>query len=439
MNVLVVGSGGREHAFVDALSRSKGLGRLLAAPGNPGMAEQAECFDVSATDIPGLIALAKDEKVDLVVVGPEAPLVGGIVDALEAEGIAAVGPKKEAAQIEGSKAYMKEICRHAHIPTAQHKAFQEVSEAIAYCETLDRWPSVVKADGLAAGKGVIIVQNAEEAVAAVRGMMLDERFGGAGQRVVVEEFLEGEELSVIALVDGSCVAVLESSRDHKAAFDGDTGPNTGGMGAFSPSRLLSRRTYEQIEERVLLPVVHAMAREGKPFSGFLYAGLMITDEGPYVLEFNARGGDPETEVLMPRLESDALGLFVATAKGQLEEHDDLLWSSNVAFCVVLADGDYPESVTPGKIISGVDKAAARDGIKVFHMGTGLSDGQLVTAGGRVLAVVAMDSSLQSARDRAYEACEDIWFEGMRMRSDIGWRELTPGQSPPPGEELEWAT
>jgi phosphoribosylamine--glycine ligase len=424
MNVVVVGSGGREHAFVDALARSSGIGRLVAAPGNAGMAEQAECVPIAADDIEGQVRLAKDIAADLVVVGPEAPLVAGLVDALEAVGIPALGPSKEAARIEGSKAFMKDLCKRARIPTAGSKAFTSSSEALAYAEMLEAWPTVIKADGLAAGKGVVIAKDQQQAISAVRSMMLDKTFGDAGDRIVFEDFLVGEELSVMALVDGETVAVLEPSRDHKAAFDGDTGPNTGGMGAFSPTRLLTSRTYDQIEERVLIPVVHAMAREGRPFRGILYAGLMLTEDGPMVLEFNARGGDPETEVLMPRLKSDALTLFHGAATGQLAEHADIEWATEAACGVVLADGDYPGKVTPGKRILGVAAAKERPGVSVYHMGTKEEDGHTVTAGGRVLCVVALGRDLQAAKDLAYEAAGDISFDGMRLRTDIGWRELT---------------
>jgi phosphoribosylamine--glycine ligase len=423
MRVLVIGSGGREHAFVDALARSSGLGRLFAAPGNAGIAALAECIDVPIADVARQTALAKDLRAELVVIGPEGPLVGGLVDALEEAGIPALGPNRAAAHLEGSKAFMKEICRRARIPTALHKSFISSSEAIAYAETLDRWPAVIKADGLAAGKGVVIAKDSAAAVGAVRSMMLDQVFGDAGNRVVFEDFLQGEELSIMALVDGETVAVLEPSRDHKAAFDGDQGPNTGGMGAFSPSRLLSRRTYEQIEERILVPVVHAMAREGRSFRGILYAGLMLTGEGPFVLEFNARGGDPETEVLMPRLKTDALALFHATATGGLAGLDGLTWTPEHACGVVLADGGYPGPVQPGKRIFGVDAAAAMPDVRVYHMGTRSRDGHLETAGGRVLCVVGLGPGLQAARDRAYAAAAEISFEGMRMRQDIGWREL----------------
>lgn len=424
MRVLVIGSGGREHAFVDALSRSSTLSKLYAAPGNAGIAAQAECIDVPLTDIARQVALAKDLRAELVVVGPEGPLVGGVVDALADAGIPALGPTRSAAHLEGSKAFMKEICRRARIPTALHKSFTSCSEAIAYAETLDRWPAVIKADGLAAGKGVVIAKDVPSAVGAVRSMMLDQVFGDAGNRVVFEDFLQGEELSIMALVDGETVAVLEPSRDHKAAFDGDTGPNTGGMGAFSPSKLLSRRTYEQIEERVLVPVVHAMAREGRPFRGILYAGLMLTGEGPFVLEFNARGGDPETEVLMPRLKSDALALFHATATGNLAGLEDVAWRPEHACGVVLVDGGYPGATQPGKRIFGVDAAASRPDVRVYHMGTRRRDGHLETAGGRVLCVVGLGAGLAAARERAYAAAAEISFEGMRMRTDIGWRELS---------------
>jgi phosphoribosylamine---glycine ligase len=285
---------------------------------------------------------------------------------------------------------------------------------------------VIKADGLAAGKGVVIAKDVPGAVGAVRSMMLDQVFGDAGNRVVFEDFLQGEELSIMALVDGETVAVLEPSRDHKAAFDGDTGPNTGGMGAFSPSKLLSRRTYEQIEERILVPVVHAMAREGRPFRGILYAGLMLTGEGPFALEFNARGGDPETEVLMPRLQTDALTLFHATATGGLAALEGgVQWRPEHACGVVLADGGYPGPTQPGRRIYGVDAAAQRPDVRIYHMGTRRRDGHLETAGGRVLCVVGLGAGLRAARDAAYAAVSDISFEGMRLRSDIGWRELDP--------------
>jgi phosphoribosylamine--glycine ligase len=423
MNVLVVGSGGREHAFVDALARSRRVGRLLAVPGNAGIAQQAECLDIALTDAARLVTACREREVGLVIVGPEGPLVGGLVDALQEAGIPALGPSRVAAHLEGSKAFMKDLCRRARIPTAGYKVFTTASEAIAYAGQLDRWPHVIKADGLAAGKGVIIAADSTQAIAAVRSIMLDKAFGEAGVRVVFEDFLEGEEISIMALVDGETVAVLEPSRDHKAAFDGDTGPNTGGMGAFSPSRLLTRRTYEQIEERVLIPVVHSMAREGRPFRGILYAGLMLTRDGPFVLEFNVRGGDPETEVLLPRLETDALELFLATASGKLADAPEIKWTRDHACGVVLADGDYPGAVTPGKRILGTDAAAARPGVRVYHMGTRRNEGHLETAGGRVLCIVGLGADLVAARERAYAAVQDVSFSGMRYRTDIGWREL----------------
>ena len=424
MNVLVVGSGGREHAFVDVLSRSSGVGRIYAAPGNGGMAGLAECVPVPVTDVEGLIGLAQAQEVGLVVVGPEGPLVAGLVDALEAVGIPTLGPSKAAAQLEGSKAFCKDLCRRARIPTAAYKTFNSAAEALSYCEGHDRWPSVIKADGLAAGKGVVIVHDSTMAIAAVRDMMLNKHFGDAGDRIVIEDFLVGEELSMIALVDGETVAVLEPSRDHKAAFDGDKGPNTGGMGAFSPTRLLTNRIYEQIEERVLLPTVHALAGAGTPYRGILYAGLMLTADGPYVLEFNVRGGDPEMEVLLPRLKSDALALFLAAATGTLDEFGAVEWNSQHACGVVIADGGYPGPVTKGLPISGTDAAAELDDVFVYHAGTKLENDQLVTNGGRVLCVTGLGDSLQAARDKAYEAVSLIHFENMRCRSDIGWRELT---------------
>jgi len=423
MNVLVVGAGGREHALVDALSRSPSVSRLLAAPGNAGIAEQAECVDVAATDVPGLVELARARGIDLVVVGPEAPLVLGLVDALEDAGVPAMGPRRAAAHLEGSKAFMKDLCRRHRIPTAAYRTFASPSEAIAYVGGLETWPAVVKADGLAAGKGVVVCGGPEEAVAAVRAIMLDRRFGEAGERLVVEDFLQGEELSITALVDGETVCVLEASRDHKAAYDGDTGPNTGGMGAFSPSRLLTPRTYAQIEERILLPTVHAMARAERPYRGLLYAGLMITDDGPVVLEFNVRGGDPEMEVLLPRLRGDAGALFHAAATGGLDAVGEPEWTPRASCGVVLADGGYPATTTPGRRIHGVERAREHEDVRVYHAGTRRRDGHLVTAGGRVLCVVALGDDLAHARARAYAAVDEIGFEGMRYRTDIGWREL----------------
>lgn len=423
MNVLVVGSGGREHAFVKALSAGADLDRLIAAPGNPGMAAHAECFPVAADDVKGQLALAREHGVGLVVVGPEAPLVAGLVDALREAGIPALGPTAAAAHLEGSKAFMKDMCRRARIPTAVSRSFNEASEALAYVESHERWPSVIKADGLAAGKGVVIVQDAPEATQVVRDMMLNGRFGAAGERIIIEDFIEGEELSVIALVDGETIAVLEPSRDHKAAFDGDKGPNTGGMGAFSPSSLLTSRVYGQIEERILIPTVHAMSRAGRPYTGILYAGLMLTIEGPLVLEFNVRGGDPEMQVLLPRLESDALELFHATATGRLDEQSEVRWNPAASCGVVLADGDYPQRSTPGHVIRGIADAEAMDDVFVYQAGTRQVGEHLETAGGRVLCVTGLGDGLEGARETAYKAIDKISFEGMRYRSDIGWREL----------------
>ncbi|RKY19903.1 MAG: phosphoribosylamine--glycine ligase [Planctomycetota bacterium] len=435
-NVLVVGAGGREHAYLTALAASPDAGVMHAAPGNAGMAQLATCHDIAVDDVAGLVKLAKLVHIGLVVVGPEAPLVAGLVDALRAEGIPVLGPTREAAQLEASKAFCKDLCRRERIPTAAYRSFNSASEALAYVALHDRWPSVIKADGLAAGKGVVIVQDAEAATLCVRDMMLNERFGAAGERIVIEDFLEGEELSIIALVDGETVAVLEPSRDHKAAFDGDTGPNTGGMGAFSPTRLLTPRLYDMVEERVLIPTVHAMAKQGRPFTGFLYAGLMITADGPQVLEFNVRGGDPEMEVLMPRLESDALGLFLATATGSLGEHGPVQWRPEHACAVVLADGGYPGSTTPGAVIDGLDQAAARPDVFVYHAGTERAGrGKVITAGGRVLCVTALGKTLAQAQERAYAAVRCIDFPGMRCRSDIAWREL-PRPDTAPTDDAE---
>lgn len=429
-NVLVVGSGGREHAMVEALAASAEVGDLHAAPGNAGMAQRARCHPVAVDDVKAMVSLAKNVRAGLVVVGPEAPLVAGLVDALRAAGIPALGPTKAAAQLEGSKAFAKDLCRRARIPTAGYKIFNDASEALAYVEHHDRWPCVIKADGLAAGKGVVIVDDEAAATTAVRDMMLNQHHGKAGARIVIEDFLEGEELSIIALVDGETVAVLEPARDHKAAYDGDSGPNTGGMGAFSPTRLLTPRLYEMVEERVLIPTVHAMSRDGRPFTGFLYAGLMITEDGPQVLEFNVRGGDPEMEVLMPRLKSDALALFLAVATGGLDDHGEVTWSKRHACGVVVADGGYPASTSPGAVVRGLKEAAAVPDVHVYHSGTALDDqNRVVTAGGRVLCITGMGDDLAAAQKRAYQAVEKVSFSKMRFRTDIGWRELPEAHFP----------
>ncbi len=420
MKVLVVGSGGREHALCWAIAASPLCDVLFCAPGNAGIAEEAECVPVAADDVDGLVALSREYAIDFVVVGPEAPLVGGLVDRLEAVGIKAFGPSAAAAALEGSKGFMKDLCARHGIPTAAYRRFDDADAAVAYIRA-EGAPIVVKADGLAAGKGVTVASTVEEAVAAVEDAMVGGRFGAAGREIVVEERLEGEELSVFALCDGETVLTLASAQDHKAAYDGDEGPNTGGMGAYSPAPVMTEELAEEIETRILRPTIAAMRAEGRPYKGVLYAGLMITEDGPRVLEYNVRFGDPECQVLVPRLKSDLLPALVAAADGVLGAFD-LRWHEDAALTVVIAAKGYPGEYEKGSTIRGVEAAAEEDGVIIFHAGTRRAeDGRLLAAGGRVLNVTARGPTVAEAQRRAYAAVERIhWPEGF-YRRDIGWR------------------
>ena len=373
----------------------------------------------AADDVAELLAVARDKGIDLTIGGPEAPLVKGIVNAFEKEGRLIFGPTAEAAELEGSKAFAKEMMRKHRIPTAPFRTFNSPDEALAYVENLRGFPVVIKADGLAAGKGVFVVQDHAEAESAVRRIMLDRIFGSAGDRLIIEDFLRGTEASVFLIVDGNTINILESARDHKQVFDGGRGPNTGGMGAYSPAHVIGGKVYAQVEDQIIVPTVHAMEREGRPFRGILYCGLMITKTGPRVLEYNVRAGDPETQALLPRLETDFLDVARAAAERRLGDLGVLQWDRRSAVCVVLASKGYPGSYPKGLPITGVEEAEAMEDVWVVHAGTAWEDDRLVTAGGRVLNVVGMGGTLEAARKRAYEAVEKISFEGCHYRRDIG--------------------
>ncbi len=421
MRVLVVGGGGREHALCWAIAASPLCTKLYCAPGNAGIAQVAECVEVAAEDVDGQVALARREKIDFVVIGPEVPLAMGLADRLAEAGIKAFGPSQKAAQLESSKGFTKDLCKRHGIPTGAYERFTDADRAVAYIEAQGA-PIVVKADGLAAGKGVVVAETVEQAVAAVRDMLSGNRFGSAGASVVIEEFLVGEEASFFALCDGEHALPLAGAQDHKRVFDGDKGPNTGGMGAYSPAPVFDDAMQRRTMDEIILPTVRAMAQDGTPFRGVLYAGLMITAQGPKIFEYNCRFGDPECQVLMMRLKSDILPALIATADGGLR-HFDLRWSSETALTVVMAAKGYPDAYRKGSEIRGLDAAAKVDGVEIFHAGTKFgADGKSVLAnGGRVLNVTAMAPTVEQARDRAYRAVDLIdWPEGF-CRRDIAWR------------------
>ena len=422
MKVLVIGSGGREHALAWKLKQSSGVDRIFCAPGNAGTAQLAENVAISVSDLPALVRFAKENRVDLTVVGPDDPLAAGIVDLFLAEGLRIFGPSKAAARIESSKIFAKELMRKEGIPTARAGMFDRSDDAIRFCDEL-RFPIVIKADGLALGKGVVIAPDAESARSTIDDMMNQGRFGEAGRHVVVEEFLRGTECSLHALVDGKNYRLLESARDHKRALDGDVGPNTGGMGAFSPANNWSSKLQSQFEEGIMRPVLGGLLAEGITFRGLLYPGLMITEDGARVLEFNCRFGDPETQVLLPRMKSDLLPLLEATVDGKIDSYS-IEWEQRPAVTVVLASGGYPGKYETGKRISGLDEAAKLDGLEIFHAGTKQLSGEIVTAGGRVLAVTALGSTIAEARSRAYEAVARIHFENCHYRRDIALTSVT---------------
>ncbi len=421
MNILVIGGGGREHALAWKLHQSPKAEKLYAIPGNPGMAAIAECVsEISIGDNAALVNFALEKKIGLVVVGPEVPLTNGVVDAMSRAGIKAFGPTKLAAEIEGSKAFCKDLMKKYGIPTAKYQVFTEAGAAREYIKK-EGAPIVIKADGLAAGKGVIVAETEAQALAAVDEIMCDKAFGSAGSRVVIEECLVGEEASLLTFTDGETIVPMVSSQDHKRAYDGDKGPNTGGMGTYAPAPVATPEIVAQAQREILDPVIAAMRQEGRTYKGCLYAGLMITAEGPKVIEFNARFGDPETQVVLPLLESDLVDIMIACVDGTLKDLD-IQWSQGAAVCVVMAAGGYPKSYAKGDAITGLEAAADR-GAVVFHAGTAQKEGRIVTNGGRVLGVVAKGGNIRSAVDKAYAGVREIHFSGAEYRKDIAHRAL----------------
>lgn len=422
MKILVVGGGGREHAIIMKLAESKRAPKLYCTPGNGGISRYAECFGVSATDIDGVVQLAKKLTVDMVVVAPDDPLVLGMVDALNAEGIMTFGPNKAAAIIEGSKVFSKDLMKKYGIPTAAYEVFTEADKAVAYIKEQNSYPTVVKADGLALGKGVIIAQNEKEAVDAVHSIMEDKIFGESGSKLVVEEFLTGPEISVLSFTDGNVVVPMISSMDHKRALDGDQGLNTGGMGTVAPNPYYTETVAKECMEKIFVPTIKAMKDEGRTFKGCLYFGLMATPKGVKVIEYNCRFGDPETQVVLPLLDTDLVDIFEAVFRGTLADID-IQWKNECCSCVVMASGGYPKSYPKGLEMSGMDEKGQVDGVFVYHAGTKYADGKFYTNGGRVIGVTATGDTLRAALDKSYEAVKKINFENAHYRTDIGKRAL----------------
>jgi phosphoribosylamine--glycine ligase len=418
MKVMVVGGGGREHALAWKIKQSPRVDRVFVAPGNAGTAIDAENVAIADTDVPALVKFAKDNAIDLAVIGPESSLAVGIVDALGAAGIKAFGPSKQAAELEASKVFCKNLLRHADVPTADFRTFRDAASATAYLVEREDQPMVVKADGLAAGKGVIVCDTKAEALEAVQRIAGDREFGAAGSQLVVEERLVGEEASVLALTDGRNIIALPAAQDHKAAYDGDQGPNTGGMGAYSPAPLVTPAMLEQIQERILVPTIHQMKRSRRPFRGILYAGLMVTKHGIKVLEYNVRFGDPECQPILMRLKSDLVDVLEATVDGKLDEIPPLVWDDRPSVCVVMASEGYPGKYQTGRPIRGLEQAAAVPDVKVFHAGTTMKGDQVVTSGGRVLGVTALGATIAQAKLQAYTAVKQIRWEGAWCRKDI---------------------
>ena len=418
MKVLIVGSGGREHAIAWKVAQSPMVEKLYCAPGNGGIAQVAECVNIGVMDFDGLTGFAKEKEIDLTIIGPDDPLAAGAADAFEAAGLRVFGPRKNAAILEASKAFSKDLMKKYHIPTAAYETFDSPEKALAYVETADM-PIVLKADGLALGKGVLICGTREEAREGVRSLMMDKQFGSAGDRIVVEEFMTGREVSVLSFVDGKTIKVMTSAQDHKRAKDGDKGLNTGGMGTFSPSPFYTEEVDEFCKKHIFQPTVDAMREEGRELKGIIFFGLMLTEKGPKVLEYNARFGDPETQVVLPRMKNDLVEVFEACIDGTLDQVE-LEFEDNAAVCVVLASDGYPEHYEKGLPITGLDEFQDKEGYYVFHAGSRFDgEGRIVTNGGRVLGVTAVGQDLKEARARAYKATEWIHFDNKYMRHDIG--------------------
>ena len=422
MRVLVIGNGGREHALVWKIKQSPKVKAIFCAPGNAGTSEIAENVPIAADDIEGLLQFALNKGIELTVVGPEQPLVMGIVDQFNEKGLRIFGPNAHAAELEGSKSFSKNIMNKYGLPTAEYKNFSSAKEADEYINDKS-CPLVVKADGLAAGKGVLLCRTTEEALIAVNTIMKNRFFGAAGDQIVIEEFLEGQEISVLAFSDGKTVLLMDSAQDHKAAFDGDKGPNTGGMGAYSPASVFTEVMQQKVRDKIMLPMVRAMKQEGRPYKGVLYAGLMLTKIGPQILEFNARFGDPETQPLLVRMDSDIIPIFEACIDGTLDQCQ-LNWKDKSSVCVVMAASGYPDSYEKGKFISGLKNANSIPEVVVFHAGTKKQNGKIVTNGGRVLGVTATGENTSNAIERAYEAVNQITWEGIHFRKDIGYRAIS---------------
>lgn len=419
MKVLIVGSGGREHAIAWKVAQSKKVDKIYCAPGNAGISEVAECVPIGAMEFDKLVAFAKEKEIDLTVIGMDDPLVGGIVDVFEKEGLRVFGPRKNAAILEGSKAFSKDLMKKYNIPTAAYETFTDPEKALEYLETA-KMPIVLKADGLALGKGVLICQTLEEAKEGVKTLMMDKKFGSAGDEIVIEEFMIGREVSVLSFVDGNIVKIMSSAQDHKRAKDGDQGLNTGGMGNFSPSPFYTKEVDEFCKKYIYQATVDAMKAEGRPFKGVIFFGLMLTPDGPKVLEYNARFGDPEAQVVLPRLENDIVDVFEACIDGTLDQVDLKFDNDRATVCVILASDGYPVEYKKGFPIEGLEKFKGKDDYYVFHSGTKFNEnGQIVTNGGRVLGVTATGKDLKEARKKAYEATEWISFENKYMRHDIG--------------------
>jgi phosphoribosylamine--glycine ligase len=421
MKVLVVGGGGREHALVWKIAQSPKVTKIYCAPGNGGISEQATIVSTKANDLNGLLEFALKEKIDFTIVGPEDPLTQGIVDLFESKGLFIFGANRKAAEIEGSKAFAKEMMKKYHIPTAFYEIFDNRNEAVKYIQKRGA-PIVVKADGLAAGKGVMVCKTVEEAIRSIDKIMVEKIFGEAGSRVIIEEYLIGEEASYIAFTDGKTILPMASSQDHKPVFDGDQGPNTGGMGAYSPAPVVTEEVHERIIEKVLRPIIYGMGEEGRPYKGVLYAGLMIHEGHPQVLEFNARFGDPETQPVLMRMKGDIVPILEACMKGTLSKHH-IEWDNRASVCVVMASKGYPGGYEKGKIIGGLKEVSQMEGVFVFHAGTTIKNGEMITNGGRVLGVTGLGEDIPRAIERTYQAVKKISWDGIHYRRDIGQKAL----------------